>query len=96
MYLNQLSYNDGEAIRRDALRRCRVSAVNGQPAVGPRGAWRGESEPKRQRHACRVRGSPVHGSTRGHCAWQTCPRAASGHLTVLLRRRAARPDDFAF
>lgn len=44
MYLNQLSYNDGEAIRRDALRRCRVSAVNGQSAVGPRGAWRGESE----------------------------------------------------
>ena len=96
MYLNQLSYNDGEAIRRDALRRCRLRGQRSTRGRSERRMERRERKPKRERHACRVRGSPVHGSTRGHCAWQTCPRAASGHLTVLLRRRAARPDDFAF
>jgi hypothetical protein len=79
---------------RDALRRrCRVSAVrasavyvNGQPAVGRRGAWRGESESAKAESETAVPCLPACGEYSGalpsmlqppwiragpNCAWET-------------------------
>lgn len=78
---------------RDALRRrCRVSAVrasavyvNGQPEVGPRGAWRGESESAKAESETAVPCLPACGDSGAlpsmlqppwiragpNCAWET-------------------------
>ena len=115
-----LSRRRGPSLERRAARAgatclAAVYGVNGQPAVGPRGAWinmeRRERKPKRQvRHStapCLPRAGLSRPRSTGHCAWETkggkytcvlgvlaLPRGTFDRL--LLRRRAARPDDFVF